>query len=158
MIARIEAAIDSGLGEEINLRAELRVEKQRETRIEEIVNLGVDETGCGLLEIIEFEINCAAQSGAKIILKGGDSQRAVEPVQSIIDIESARCAGKNPQAESVQLHATALTPSAAQKRTSNSVQSFSERTRRKSPLCSRVSSRARFRPIPWPEAAEGVEL
>ena len=38
VIAGIEAAIDSRLREEINLRPELRVEKQGETRIEEIVD------------------------------------------------------------------------------------------------------------------------
>jgi hypothetical protein len=38
VIGRVEPAVDSRLREEINLRAELRVEKQRETWIEEIVD------------------------------------------------------------------------------------------------------------------------
>src|SRR5207244_11139656 len=37
LIGGIEPAIDSSLREEINLRAQLRVEKQRETRIEKII-------------------------------------------------------------------------------------------------------------------------
>src|SRR5205085_11767835 len=99
----------------------------------------------------------AAQSSAQIILKCRNRERGVESVEKIIDIESGRCAGKDAQSESAQLHATALTPSAAGRRTSNSVQSFSERTRHKSPPCSRASSRAKFKPIPWPDAADGVE-
>src|SRR5207253_2725191 len=82
---------------------------------------------------------------------------AIEPGEKIIDVECARRAGKGAQAKDAQLHATALTPSEAGKRTSNSVQSFSERTRHKSPPCSLASSRAKFKPIPWPDAADGVE-
>src|SRR5207247_6099253 len=37
LISGIEPAIDSSLREEINLRAQLRVHKQRETRVKEIV-------------------------------------------------------------------------------------------------------------------------
>ena len=81
VVARIEPAIESRLREEIHLRTRLRVEKQRETRIEEIVDFRVDEAGRGLLEIIKFQIDCAAQSRAKIILKPGDRQCAVEPVE-----------------------------------------------------------------------------
>src|SRR5258708_39926268 len=101
-----------------------------------------------MLEIIKFQIGRAAQTSGKIIVKCGDRQCAVEPVESIIDVESARRAGENAQAEDLRLHVTALTPFAAEKRTSNSVQSPSERTRRSSPPWSRVSSRARLRPIP----------
>jgi len=112
-----------------------------------------------LFEVVDLQIERPAQSCAQIVLKRRHRERGVEPVEKIIDIEGARRAGKEAQAEGVQLHATALTPSAAAgKRTSNSVQSFSERTRRKSPPCNRASSRAKFKPIPWPEAADGVEL
>src|SRR4029077_16319020 len=129
-------------------RADLRVQKQRKTIIEKVVDIRVDETGRRLLEIIKFQIDCAAQSRAKIILKPGDRLCAMEPVESIIDVESTRRARENAQAEDLRLHVTALTPFAAEKRTSNSVQSFSQRTMRISPPCSRVSSRARLRPIP----------
>jgi len=81
VIAGIEAAIESRLREEINLRPELRVEKQRETRIEEIVDLRVDETRRRLLEVISFKINRAAQSHTKIVLKGSDRERGIEPVE-----------------------------------------------------------------------------
>src|SRR4029434_6356047 len=118
------------LREEIHLRADLRVEKQRKTIIEKVVDIRVDETGRGLLEIIKFQIDRAAQSRAKIIVKPGDCKRAVEAVESIIDVESARRAPENAQAEDLRFHVTALTPLAAEKRTSNSVQSLSERTRR----------------------------
>src|SRR6516162_777400 len=158
VVARIEPAIESRLREEIHLRTGLGIDKQRETRIEEIVDFRVDETGRRLLEVIKFQIDCATQSCAQIILKPGDRERAVEPVDSIIDVESACRARENAQAEDLRLHITSLTPFAAEKRTSNSVQSPCERTRRNSPPCNLVSSRARLRPIPWPDAAAGLEL
>ena len=43
VIARIESAVEPRLNEEINLRAALRVEKKRETRVKEIVDLAADE-------------------------------------------------------------------------------------------------------------------
>jgi hypothetical protein len=107
-----------------------------------------DETRGRLLEVIEFKIKGATQSCAQIVVKGGEGKGRVQPVEDLISVEGARCACKDAQAESAQLHVVGLTPFAAGKRTSNSVQSFSERTRRKSPLCSRASSRARFKPIP----------
>src|SRR5580765_804996 len=158
VVARIEPAIKLRLRKEIHLRADLRVQKQRKTIIEKIVDIRVDQTGRGLLEIIKFQIDSAAQSRAKIILKPGDRQCAIEPVESIIDVESACRARENAQAEKLRLHVTPLTPFAAEKRTSNSVQSFSERTRRNSPPCNLASSRARLRPIPWPDTAAGLEL
>src|SRR3954468_17589710 len=64
VVGRIEAAIEPRLREEIHLRTRLRVQKQRETRIEQIVDFRVDEARRGLLEIIKFQIDCAAQSRA----------------------------------------------------------------------------------------------
>src|SRR5215510_3631841 len=110
-----------------------------------------------LLEIIKLQIDGATQSREKIIFKPGYCQRAIESVESVIDDESACRAREDAQAEELRLHVTPLTPFAAEKRTSNSVQSFSERTRRNSPPCNLVSSRARLRPIPWPDAAAGLE-
>ena len=148
VIARVKTTIYSRLRKEINLRSDLRVQKECQPRVEKSVDAAVNETGRGLFEMIDLQIERAAQSCTQIVLKCRDRERSVEPVEEIIDIESARCAGKNAQTESAQLHATALTPSAAEKRTSNSVQSFLERTRHKSPPCSRASSRAKFKPIP----------
>src|SRR5262249_9222464 len=127
------------------------IHKQRKAIIEKIVDIRVDETGRGLLEIIELQIGCAAQSRAKIILEPGDRQRAIESVESIIDVEGACRAREDAQAADLRLHVAALTPFAAEKRTSNSVQSFSDPTRRNSPPCNLASSRARLRPIPWPD-------
>ncbi len=133
---------------EINPRSDLRVQKESQPWIEKSVAVAINETRRGLFEVINLQIERAAESCAEIVLKCRNRERSVEPVEKIIDVEGARCAGKEVEAEGVQLHATALTPSAAGKRTSNSVQSFSERTRRKSPPCSRASSRAKFKPIP----------
>jgi hypothetical protein len=136
----------------------LRVEKEGQTRVEKRVDVAVNETGRGLFEVIEFQIERAAQAYAQIVVKCGNAQRRVQAIEKVINVKRARCAGEHAQAESVQFHATPLTPSTAEKRTSNSVQSFSDRTKRKSPPCKRASSRAKFKPMPWPEAAEGVEL
>src|SRR5262245_1424864 len=92
LVARIESTIASSLREEIHLRTGLRVQKQDDTWIEEIVLRRVDEAGRGLLEIIKLQVDSAAQPRTKIIFKPGDRQRAIEPVESIIDVERACCA------------------------------------------------------------------
>src|SRR5215472_14461409 len=104
VIARIEPAIELRLREEIDLRTDLRVDKQRKTIIEKVVDIRVDETGRGLLEVIKLQIGCAAQSRAKIVVKPGDRQSAIKPVESIIDVESACRACENAQAENLRLH------------------------------------------------------
>src|SRR6266496_2219250 len=114
VVAGIEPAIESRLREEIHLRTDLRVDKQRKTIIEKVVDIRVDQTGRGLLEIVKFQIDCAAQSRAKIVLKPGDRQGAIKPVESIIDVESACRARENAQAEELRLHVTALTPFAVE--------------------------------------------
>src|SRR2546423_15367743 len=98
-IARVESAIESRLREEINLRSILRIEKEREARIKEIVDLAVDESGRGLFKMINFEINRAAQVRPKIVVKRGDHQRAVEPVKKIIDLKRTRTARQQAKAE-----------------------------------------------------------
>src|SRR5437899_7525292 len=60
VIARIEPTIQSRLRKQINMRTKLRVEKQRQTGIEEIVDLAVDKARRWLLEMITFDINRAA--------------------------------------------------------------------------------------------------
>src|ERR1700730_14430668 len=89
VIARVEPAIKSRLHEEINLRPDLRVEKQRETRIEEIVDLRIDKTRRRLLEMISFKVNRAAQSRTKIVLKRRHGERGIEPVEQIIHLKGA---------------------------------------------------------------------
>src|SRR6266403_645431 len=56
MIARLEAAIDPGLGKRVNGRAELRVDEQTEPRIKQGVARGEDEAGRWPAEIVRFEI------------------------------------------------------------------------------------------------------
>src|ERR1041384_2103853 len=125
---------------EINLRSDLCVQKECQPRVEKSVAFAVNETRRGLFELIYLQVERATQSRPQIVLKCRDRERCVELVETIIDIEGARRAGKDAQAKGMQLHGIPLTPSAAEKRTSNSVQSFSERTRRKSPPCNRASS------------------
>src|ERR1700740_1127908 len=96
---------------EINLRSDLCVQKECQPRVEKSVAVAVNEPGRGLLEVINLQIERAAQSGPQIIVKCGDRERCVELVETIIDIEGARRAGKDAQAKGVQLHATPLTPS-----------------------------------------------
>src|ERR1051325_4217920 len=132
---------------EINLRSDLCVQKECQPRVEKSVAFAVNETRRVLFELINLQVERATQSCPQIVVKCRDRERCVELVETIIDIEGALRAGKDAQAEGVQLHATPLTPSAAENPTSNSVQSFPERTRRKSPQCTRASSRATFNPI-----------
>src|SRR6266550_743847 len=117
VIARVKAAIEPRLRKEINVRAGLCVEKERQTRIKKRVDAAVDEARRRLLEVIDFQIERAAQSHAQIIMKCRGGKRVVDLVEKIIDVKGAGCAGKDAQAESAQLHATPLTPSAAGKRT-----------------------------------------
>src|SRR5213594_1437665 len=79
-VARIESAVDPRLRKEINLRPDLRIQKECQTRVEKSVNLAVDEAGRRLFEVIDFQIERAAQSCAQIILKCRDRERAIEPV------------------------------------------------------------------------------
>ena len=163
VIARIEPTIESRLYKEVNLRPDLGVEEERQARVEEIVDLAVDESGRWLLEMITLEVDCAAQFGPKIILKRGERERAVEPIKQIFDLKGASAAGEEKEAErSQQPHMNLTAQSGAGcamgKHTSNSVQSFSEHASLISPPCSRASSRAKFSPSPWPEIPETVPL
>src|SRR5690349_11802536 len=101
-IGGIEPAIDPTLCEEIKLRSKLRIEKQRQARTEKCIDAAVDQAGCGLLEVVDFQIQRAAQSYSKIVCKGRNCERVVEAIQEIIDVERARCASKHAQAEGVQ--------------------------------------------------------
>src|SRR5438477_6641735 len=161
MVARIEPTIESRLCKEVNLRSKLGVEKQCQTRVEEIVDFAVDESRRRLLEMITFEVDCAAQFDPKIILKRRERERAVEPIKKVFDLKGASVASEEKEAErSQQLHMNLTAQSGAGcatgKHTSNSVQSFSEHTSLILPPCSRASSRAKFSPSPWPEIPETV--
>src|SRR6266513_1187768 len=47
------------MSKEINLCPELGIEKQRQTRVEEIVDLAVDQSRRWLMEIVKFGVNGA---------------------------------------------------------------------------------------------------
>ena len=102
MVARIEPTIESRLCKEVNLRSKLGVEKQCQTRVEEIVDFAVDESRRRLLEMITYKVNCAAQFGPKIILKRRERERAVEPIKKIFDLQCASAAGEEKEAERSQ--------------------------------------------------------
>jgi hypothetical protein len=78
----------------------LSVEKKCESRIKKSVNAAVDEAGRGLFEVIDFQIERATEACAKVIVKRSKCERVIDPVEEIIEIESAGCAGNNAQAES----------------------------------------------------------
>src|SRR5947199_4446180 len=89
-------------------------------------------------------------------MKSREGQRGIEPLEKIINVKCVYCTREQTNADRPQdLHVFGLGSFAVggelTKRTSNSVQSFSEQTRRKSPSCKRASSRARFKPSPCPE-------
>src|SRR5437867_3798047 len=59
-ITGVEPTVQPCLSKEINVRSELRVEKERQSRVEKIVNIAVDESGCWLLEMICLKVDRAA--------------------------------------------------------------------------------------------------
>ena len=71
-IARIEAAIDAGLGESVNDWPELRIDEQTQTRIKKGVAVGEDEAGSGAAELVSLEIERAAEPGADIAVRRGE--------------------------------------------------------------------------------------
>jgi hypothetical protein len=80
----------------------LGIEEERQARIEEIVNLAVNESRRRLLEMIRFKVNCAAQPGAKRIMKSRDSKRGIELLEKIINVKCVYRAGEQTKAERPQ--------------------------------------------------------
>src|SRR5438105_4024344 len=112
--------------------------------------------------MIGLEVECSSELGADPAIEGVNSQRLTEPVQKVVQGERSSHRGEKIEAEdSESLHESlVMVPTvcrARRKRTSNSVQSFSDDTRRKSPPCKRASSRARFKPRPWPVISSPTE-
>ena len=62
VITRIKASIQTRLNKNIDLRPDLSVEKQRQPRVEKIVNVTVNKSGRRLLEMISLKIDRAAQA------------------------------------------------------------------------------------------------
>src|SRR5438309_10445240 len=90
VIARIETAIESRLGKEINVRAELSVEEKCQARVEEIVDVAVDEPRWWLLEMIKHYIDRAAKTRPKIVLERSERELRIEAIKKVIDIKSLR--------------------------------------------------------------------
>lgn len=60
VIAGIKTAVKSRLGKEIDLRADLGVEEESQTRVEKIVDFAVDQSRRWLFKMITFDVDCAA--------------------------------------------------------------------------------------------------
>ncbi len=65
----IKAAIDARLREDIDVRTELRIEEEREPRIEERMPIGFDQRGRGLFEVVALQVHESAQSHAAASVK-----------------------------------------------------------------------------------------
>src|SRR5664279_4639929 len=119
------------------MRTDLRVEEKRETRVDEKTVIGIDQSGRWQIDPVEFEIEEPAEPRPDVALKRVERERFVDLIEKILGRERG-CCQRNKEAEDLEgLHATsaevATAGRARRKRTSNSVQSSSERTRRKSP-------------------------
>src|SRR5882724_7849076 len=62
VITRIKTSIQTRLNKKIHLRSNLGIEKQRQSWIEKVVNITIDESGRRLLEMISLKIDRAAQA------------------------------------------------------------------------------------------------
>ena len=150
-VPRVESAVDAHLGKRIHARPELRVDKRGEPRHEEPARVRQDQPRRGLLQIVALKIKGAAGAGPDAPLVRAHRQDILQPIKKIV----ARRAGSRGQHEArdetESFHKGGTVPAGAgahRRSTSNSVQFSSERNSRKSPKCSRASSRAKFRPRP----------
>jgi len=60
VITWIEAAVESRLGKEIDLRAELGIKEECQARVKQIVDFAVDQSRRGLFKVITFDVDRAA--------------------------------------------------------------------------------------------------
>src|SRR6266851_3345842 len=105
VITWIESTIEPRLSEKINPAPQLCIEKERQARIEKLVDLTVNESRRRLIEVINFDIYRATHARSKIIVERCDSECAIEPVKIIIDLEGACSASQKAEAECPdQLH------------------------------------------------------
>src|ERR1041385_2205747 len=68
-IARIEPAIEAGLGKEINVRSNLQIKEQGQSRVQKKVVLGKNETGRGLIDRIRLQIGKSAELQMEAVLR-----------------------------------------------------------------------------------------
>ena len=69
VITWIKTSIQPRLNKNINLRPDLGVEKQRQPRIEKVVDVTVNKSGRRLLKIVKFKIDRAAQPEPQIVME-----------------------------------------------------------------------------------------
>src|SRR6185436_15908924 len=67
LVAGIVATIHARLREDVDVRAELRIEKKREARIEEIVLVRANHAGRGQLKVVLLEVDRAAEARPQLI-------------------------------------------------------------------------------------------
>src|SRR6476620_9098744 len=114
VITWIKTSIQTRLNKNINLRPNLGVEKQRQPRIEKVVNITINESGRRLFEMISLKIDRAAQAQTHLILEGRHTERGVRPVEQVISVQSARGAGQKAQAQCCnRFHATSAAAAGA---------------------------------------------
>ena len=102
-VTRIEATVHAPLSEDINVRAELRIQEQGEARVEQFVVVGIDESRRGLGEPITFEIHQSAESCAHLVVERGEGQRVIHPIQKIFRVKPDRCQRHEPATNDLEL-------------------------------------------------------
>src|SRR5437870_13208332 len=80
VITRIESTIQARLRKKINVRPHLGVKKQGQSRVEQIVDLTVDQSRRRLLKVIRFKVDCPTQSDANVIVKSGIGKCSIESI------------------------------------------------------------------------------
>src|SRR5438552_4098395 len=81
---RVKTAINARLRKNVNMWAELGVEKQSEAWIKKIMAFRVDQAGRRLLEMIIFEIDRAAQARAGLVVQKGPRQFFFDAIEKIL--------------------------------------------------------------------------
>jgi len=153
LVGGIEGPVGPRLREQIDVRPPLAVEVKRQARIEQRGAVGENESRGGILEMIVLEVERAAQAQAERVVGGADGEGLVQLVQPRVGAPGERRQRDQNEGEITGRLHSGTEPAAGgrrRKRTSNSVQASSDRVRRRSPRWRRASSRARFRPSPWP--------
>src|SRR5438132_9281384 len=83
LIRGIKTTIQARLGEEIEVLSELRVEKERYSRIEKETVVGLDKSRRALIDEVTFKVDQSAQLQLKTLLRIADRQCIVHPVKKI---------------------------------------------------------------------------
>ena len=84
-ITRIETTVQTGLGEEVELRARLRIEEQHEARIEKFLFVGVDETIRRRLETVSLQLKRAAQPRPDSVVSRRPCECLIDPIDEVVN-------------------------------------------------------------------------